>query len=154
VQVDGARCAGREEVLLQQRDPAERLGEAAGAHRLPGLHLAHTVVDPYVFGSLLDPSLFVRRSASCGCTPVLRIHGPSDPCVFGPPGSVIICTEIRKLWLYAVLRFQVRRIRMFLDLLGSVSQRYGSGSFNQQAKKVRKILIFYYFVTSFFTFKL
>ncbi len=46
VQVDGARCAGREEVLLQQRDPAERLGEAAGAHRLPGLHLGHTVVDP------------------------------------------------------------------------------------------------------------
>jgi hypothetical protein len=49
VQVDGARCAGREEILLQQRDPAERLGEAAGANRLPGQHLARTVVDPYVF---------------------------------------------------------------------------------------------------------
>jgi hypothetical protein len=45
---------------------------------------------------------------------------PPDPHVFGPPGS------------------------------GSISQRYGSGSFHHQAKIVRKILIpAYCFVTSF-----
>jgi hypothetical protein len=48
--------------------------------------------------------------------------GPSDPYVFGPPGS------------------------------GSVILRYGSGSFRQPARKVRKTLIFYYFVSYDFFF--
>jgi len=87
VQVDGARCAGREEVLLQQRDSAERLGEAAGAHRLPGLHLGHILVDPYVFGPLLDPSLFFNGDPQTVVVPSVADPGPSD------------------------------RIRMFLDLL-------------------------------------
>jgi hypothetical protein len=76
VQVDGARCAGREEVLLQQRDPAERLGEAAGAYRLPGQHLIYLFnffvvlhgpgratllwIRIRTFLDLPDPSLFVR----------------------------------------------------------------------------------------------
>ncbi len=44
-------------------------------------------------------------------TQAISVADPDDPYVFGPPGS------------------------------GSVSQRYGSGSFNHQAKLVRKTSI-------------
>ncbi len=72
---------------------------------------------------------------------------------FGPPRSVTICTDFLKLFLYAVLRTQVRRIRMFLDLLDPDPLVRGTDpdpSVNKQKNK--KNLDLHYFVISFLLF--